>query len=152
MNLAMRNFLSYVGFSKTSSPAKAELAPDGDPKITDNQVAAAGRAIVNLFRHWQINDAEALKLLGGMAPQVWAKWKTGDIDRPELDVQFRMVILIEIHKALRCIFSDPDRGYAWIRKPNKAFDGKSALDVMMSGKIEDMADIRNYLDIERGAL
>ena len=89
--------------------------------------------------------------MGGMAPQVWAKWKTGDIDRPDLDVQFRMVILIGIHKALCCLFSDPNQGYAWIRKPNKAFDGKSALDVMMSGKIEDMADIRNYLDIERGA-
>ena len=35
-------------------------------------------------------------------------------------------------------------------QPNKAFDGKSALDVMMNGYLTDLMRVRNYLDAERG--
>jgi hypothetical protein len=55
-----------------------------------------------------------------------------------------------IHKALRYLFTEPARGYAWIRKPNEAFAGQSALDVMMRGEITDLIDLRSYLDAERG--
>nr|WP_249296685.1 MbcA/ParS/Xre antitoxin family protein [Acidiphilium multivorum] len=56
-----------------------------------------------------------------------------------------------IHKALRYLFTDPARGYAWIRKPNDAFEGRSGLDLMLRGEITDLMDLRKYLDAERGA-
>lgn len=121
------------------------------PAITDEEAAALARAVVRLFAKWQLSDAQARILLGDMAQRTWARWKSGDIGRIDRDLRARMAILIGIHKALRYLFSDPERGYAWLGKPNAAFGGASALDVMLRGEITDLLDLRFYLDAERGA-
>jgi len=121
------------------------------PTITDEEAAALARATVRLFRAWGLSDTEARTLLGDMAQRTWARWKAGDIARIDRDLRARMAILMGIHKALRYFFTDPARGYAWIRKPNEALGGLSALDVMMRGEITDLIDLRSYLDAERGA-
>ena len=121
------------------------------PTITDEEAAALARTTVNLFRAWQLSDIEARTLLGDMAQRTWARWKEGSIGRIDRDLRARMAILMGIHKGLRYLFSDPARGYDWIRKPNAAFNGQSALDIMMRGEIIDLIDLRIYLDAERGA-
>ena len=120
------------------------------PAITDEEAAALARATVNLFRAWQLSDIEARTLLGDMTQRTWARWKDGSIGRIDRDLRARMGILMGIHKALRYLFTDPARGYAWIKKPNGAFGGQAALDVMMRGEITDLIDLRSYLDAERG--
>ena len=121
------------------------------PVITDEEAAALARTTVRLFQAWQLSDIEARTLLGDMAQRTWARWKDGSIGRIDRDLRARMAILMGIHKGLRYLFSDPARGYAWIRKPNTRFSDQSALNVMMRGEITDLIDIRNYLDAERGA-
>lgn len=121
------------------------------PAITDEEAAALARTTVNLFRAWQLSDIEARTLLGDMTQRTWARWKVGDIGRIDRDLRARMAILMGIHKGLRYLFTDPARGYAWIRKPNTAFHGQSALDILMRGEITDLIDLRSYLDAERGA-
>ncbi len=121
------------------------------PAITDEEAAALARTTVRLFQAWQLSDIEARTLLGDMAQRTWARWKDGSIGRIDRDLRARMAILMGTHKGLRYLFSDPARGYAWIRKPNANFNGNSALDVMMRGEITDLIDIRTYLDAERGA-
>lgn len=132
--------------SVDSIKARPDLAA-----ITDDEARALARATVNLFRAWQLSDAQARTLLGDMAPRTWARWKAGDIGRIDRDLRARMAILMGIHKALRYLFRDPARGYAWIRKPSLAFEGHSALDIMLRGEITDLIDLRAYLDAERGA-
>jgi hypothetical protein len=119
--------------------------------ITDEEAAALARTTANLFRAWQLSDNQARTLLGDMAQRTWARWKEGGIGRIDRDLRARMAILMGIHKGLRYLFTDPARGYEWIRKPNSAFHGQSALDVMMRGEITDLIDLRSYLDAERGA-
>lgn len=121
------------------------------PVITDEEATALARATVNLFNAWGLTDQEARVILGEMAQRTWARWKAGDIGRIDRDLRARMAILMGIHKALRYLFIDPVRGYAWIRKPSDAFGGRSALDVMLRGEITDLIDLRKYLDAERGA-
>ena len=121
------------------------------PAITDEEAAALARATVNLFRAWQLSDIEARTLLGDMTQRTWARWKEGSIGRIDRDLRARMGILMGVQKALRYLFSEPARGYAWIKKPNSAFAGQTALDVMMRGEITDLIDLRSYLDAERGA-
>ena len=55
-----------------------------------------------------------------------------------------------IHKALRILFTENERAYGWVKKPNRAFDGKSALEIMLQGQIMDLFDVRFYLDAARG--
>lgn len=133
------------------APVQPIIARPDLPVITDAEAAALARTTVNLFRVWGLTDAEARTLLGDMAQRTWARWKTGDISRIDRDLRARMAILMGIHKGLRYLFTDPARGYDWIRKPNATFNGKSALDIMMRGEITDLIDLRSYLDAERGA-
>ena len=128
-----------------------QIEPIEGAAITDEEAAALARATVNLFKAWKLSDAEATTLLGGLSTRTWARWKEGSIGRIDRDLRMRMAHLMGIHKGLRYLFSDPARGYAWIRKPNANFNGQSALDVMMRGEITDLIDLRGWLDAERGA-
>ncbi|GHC15655.1 MULTISPECIES: MbcA/ParS/Xre antitoxin family protein [Gemmobacter] len=130
----------------TTTPARSD-----SPVITEAEAGALARATVNLFRAWALSDAEARVLLGGMAARTWARWKEGEAGRIDRDLRMRMAHLMGIHKGLRYLFRDPARGYAWLRKPNAAFDGLSALDLMLRGELSDLALMREWLDAERGA-
>lgn len=132
-------------------PIAATPAHAGSPVITDEEAGALARTTVNLFRAWGVSDAEARTLLGGMAARTWARWKDGEIGRIDRDLRMRMAHLMGIHKGLRYLFKDPARGYAWVRKPNAAFGGSSALDIMLRGELSDLALMREWLDAERGA-
>ena len=122
-----------------------------DPVITDAEAGALARSVVNLARVWRLSDAESRTLLGDMPARSWARWKEGTIGRIDRDLRMRMAHLMGIHKGLRYLFRDPARGYAWLRKPNMAFGGASALEIMLRGEMADLALMREWLDAERSA-
>jgi uncharacterized protein (DUF2384 family) len=131
---------------------RVEATPaDPTAAITDREAEAMARAVVNLFRRWELRDHDACVLLGGLSPRTYARWKDGDIGRIPRDLKARLSNLMGIHKALRIIFAEPERAYAWVRRPNAAFHGASALDVMLHGELTDLMRVRRYLDAERGA-
>lgn len=121
-------------------------APGASLTITDHEAAALARTTVNLARVWKLHDTEARQLLGGLASDRWSDWKNGQFGVIEHDLRLRMSLLMGIHKCLRLIFSDPKRGYAWIRKANTAFAGASALDVMLRGETADLMTVREFLE------
>ncbi len=118
--------------------------------ITDEEGEAMARAAVNLFRHWGITDAEACVLLGGVSKRTYARWKDGEIGRLTIDQKTRLSVLMGIHKALRILFTEKSRVYDWVKKPNRAFGGRSALEIMLGGYLTDLFRIRHYLDAARG--
>ncbi|MEM9667453.1 MAG: MbcA/ParS/Xre antitoxin family protein [Pseudomonadota bacterium] len=118
--------------------------------ITDEQGAAMARAVVNLFRRWELSDSEACTLLGGISVATYNRWKLGKTGRLGPDLKMRLSLLMGIHKGLRYLFADLARVYAWVKKENAHFGGRSALQVMMQGRITDLFDIRTYLDAVRG--
>jgi uncharacterized protein (DUF2384 family) len=120
-----------------------------DPTITDAEGAAMFRAAVTLFRRWQLTDEQAAALLD-MPGRTYARWKAGAVGRIGRDGKARLSNLMGIHKALRIVFREPQRGYDWVRAPNAAFAGRSALDVMLGGELTDLMRVRRYLDAERG--
>lgn len=119
--------------------------------ITDAEGAALFRAALALFAHWNLSDEEAAVLLD-VPLRTYRRWKAerapGRLDR---DTKARLSNLMGIHKALRTLFSETARAYAWIGKPNEAFGGRSALQVMLGGELTDLMRVRRYLDAERGA-
>lgn len=118
--------------------------------ITDEEGEAMFRAAVNLFRFWGITDDEAATLLD-LPLRSYRRWKAGEIGRIDRDGKARLSNIMGIHKALRIIFREAQRAYSWIKAPNAAFAGKSALDVMLGGELTDLMRVRRYLDAERGA-
>ena len=117
--------------------------------ITDEEAAAMFRATKNLFRLWSITDEQAAILLD-LPLRSYRRWKAGDIGRFDRDRKARLSNLLGIHKALRIIFHEPQRGYAWVHAPNARFGGKTALDIMLGGELTDLMRVRRYLDSERG--
>lgn len=119
-------------------------------RITDAEAQAMVRAVLRLFERWQLSDGQAREILGGVAARTYARWKAGDIGRIDRDLATRLSLLMGIHKGLRYLFVDPERGYAWIGKPNPAFGGQSPVAIMADGDMFSLARIRSWLDAERG--
>ncbi len=101
--------------------------------ITQQEAAAMLRAVLNLFDRWRLTPPQARRLLGEPSERTFQRWRKGEIATLPHDTIFRLGTLLGIHKALRYMFSQPERGYDWIRKPNEAFGGHSALDRMLQG-------------------
>lgn len=119
-----------------------------DP-VSDQEAAAMLRAVVNLFRAWGVTDAQAAVLLD-LPVRTFARWKAAGPGRIGRDGKARLSNLMGIHKALRMIFREPQRGYGWVSRPNDLFHGKSALDIMLGGELTDLMRVRRALDAERG--
>jgi len=118
--------------------------------ITDDEAAAMFRATLNLFRRWEITDEQAAILLD-LPVRTYRRWKAESPGRITRDGKARLSNIIGIHKALRIIFREPQRAYAWIKAPNAAFAGRTALEIMLGGELTDLMRVRRYLDAERGA-
>jgi len=125
-------------------------APPG-AGFSENEIQAMQRAVIALFARWGLRDDEAATLLGDIAPRTFQRWKAGALGRVGPDLAARLSNLLGIHKALRLLFKDPARGYGWIKRPNAAFGGHSALDIMLNGQLTDLMRVRRYLDAQRGA-
>ena len=123
-----------------------------DAAISDAETGAMMRAFFNLMERWALNDRQGRVLVGGPAARTYARWKARQIEpsRVSRDTRERLSMLMGIHKNLRYLFPDPSRGYRWLRKPNPAFGGDSALNRLLAGSIPDLAAVRAYLDAELG--
>lgn len=125
--------------------------PQPSPEFSSAEVQAMQRAVIRLFDHWGVTDAQAAILLGAIAVRTYQRWKQGEYGRWNVDLAARLSNLIGIHKALRLLYTGANRGYRWIKAPNRAFGDRSALDVMLGGQLTDLMRVRRYLDSYRGA-
>jgi len=118
--------------------------------ITDEEAGAMFRASINLFGLWKLTDRQAAVLLD-LPVRTYARWKAGGAGHFSRDQKARLSNLMGVHKALRIVFHEPQRGYDWIKGANSVFGDRSALDVMLDGDMTDLMRVRRYLDAERGA-
>ncbi|WP_374308994.1 antitoxin Xre/MbcA/ParS toxin-binding domain-containing protein [Methylocella sp.] len=100
-----------------------------------------------MFEKWKLTDAVACEILGGLPIRTYARWKTGEHGRIDRDLATRLSLLIGIHKGLRHLFTDPERGYAWVSKPNDVFGGRTPVEIMVAEG--GLARVRAYLDADR---
>jgi Protein of unknown function (DUF2384) len=58
--------------------------------------------------------------------------------------------LFGIYTALQALLPVPGRAHEWLSKPNRAplLAGSPALARMLSGEVEDLKRVRDYLDAE----
>lgn len=130
-------------------PITTSNGPLGDG-FSSAELVAMQRATLALFDRWGVRDEEAAVLLGNLSTKTIGRWRKGEYGRVGRDLADRLSNLLGVHKDLRIIFSNPQRGYDWVRKPNSAFGEQSALDVMKHGGLMDIVRVRRYLDAARG--
>lgn len=114
--------------------------------------ATALTAFFNITAAWGLSAEEERTLLGSPPRSTFFKWKSDKSARLSADTVERISYVMGIYKALRILLPSEEAANHWIKKPNTArgFNGKSALDRMLGGRVIDLADVRRYLDAERG--
>lgn len=98
---------------------------------------------------WGLTADQQVTLLGSPARSTFFKWKKEGGQLPSDTIE-RISHLLSIYKCLTIMFPDPKRADLWIRRENKYWNGQSALDRILSGKMADIIDVRRYLDAQRG--
>lgn len=113
--------------------------------------AIALKAFFGITHKWQLSNHEEQVLLGAKEATYY-RWKRGEVGTLSADTMERISYILGIYKALRILLPNEKMAHDWIKKPNKAplFGGKSALDKLLVGRVVDLADVRRYLDAERG--
>ncbi|HET9448890.1 MAG TPA: MbcA/ParS/Xre antitoxin family protein [Steroidobacteraceae bacterium] len=109
-------------------------------------------AFFNITQHWGLSAEEERTLLGSPPRSTFFKWKGERAAKLSADTVERISYVMGIYKALRILLPTAEAAHAWVKKPNTAygFGGKSALERMLGGRVIDLADVRRYLDAERG--
>jgi hypothetical protein len=125
-----------------------------NPALDNTQISqSALRTFFNIASVWKLDADQAMTLLGLDSRSTYFKWKknpeTAKLNPDKLE---RLSYIFGIYKALQVLLPKPEAADDWIKRPNTAmpFQGKSALDRMLSGRVADLYVVREYLDGQRG--
>ncbi len=126
--------------NSTSEPAPSRLIQPGL------------RAFFRICDKWGLDTDQRIILLGSPERTLYDQWLEGIVDTVPPHTIERLSYILGIYKALHTLF--PDNAFAdrWIHQPNKAqlFGGKPALDRLLTGRVDDLAIVRKYLDAACG--
>src|SRR5688500_5552290 len=126
---------------------------DHPPALDSEELGSTAlTAFFNITAAWGLSAEEERTLLGSPPRSTFFKWKSERAARLSADTIERISYIMGIYKALRILLPTPEAAHAWVKKPNAAhgFAGKPALERMLAGRVIDLADVRRYLDAERG--
>lgn len=109
---------------------------------------AALRIFWNLARLWSLTDDEQARLLGISSKTTLRRWRRSEVTALRRDTFERLSLLFGIFLSVNQLFGQGETADRWVRLPNNAalFGGRCALDLMLSGRIKDLYDVRNYLE------
>ena len=136
-------------------------ASEGRYQFDSKEDRINAAALLNFFgitEDWQCGAKEQMILLGTPSKSSFYRMRDfvdGKADKPPRlgrDALERISYIMGIYKALNILLPSERRAAEWVRKPNQhpLFSGQTALDVMLQGRVIDLADVRRYLDGERG--
>lgn len=109
------------------------------------------RTYFGIAAAWSLDRAQSMALLGMESVSMYSVWKR-DPDRARLrpDQIERMGYVFDIYEALQVLLPRGVSADAWVHRPNTAplFGGRPALERMTSGRVADLARVREYLERE----
>jgi len=114
---------------------------------------ASPRVAVNALRRladrWGLTGADVAKLLGIHERTVRRMYEAPKRANLPADVKERIANLIVIWEDLAALFGSGEVAEGWVRRPNADFGDEPPLQRMTSGLMEDLIDVRRYLDLAR---
>lgn len=113
----------------------------------------AVKALFRIMDIWELTVANRMNLLGIRSTnrETYNQWKNGFVpNKINRDTEERISHILAIYRNLQILFANNKRADDYIKKPNKFFNGKSPLEVMLGGSIIDLFCVRSYLDSVRG--
>lgn len=133
------------GNALTFDPAQFRAAHD-QATLDDDKVGF--KAAVNILELWKFTDTEKAIVLGDFSGVTFRRVKGGNLVRKlTIDRRTRVSLILGIHKALRTMFIQDRHRLEWMNNKNRAFSDHSPKDVMLSGALIGLHEIRHYLDL-----
>ncbi len=110
----------------------------------------AMKAFIGIADAWELSVAERIVLLGNPSKRTFYRWREGSIATLPDDTLERISVLLGVYKSLHVLLPLAKRADEWVKRDNEAFGGRSALAVMLAGKVDDLYQVRRHLDAWRG--
>lgn len=126
-----------------------ESAPGALAGAGQTRIPVELQAFFRMAERWNLSTDQQITLLGSPPRSTFFKWKKEGGAVPPDTVE-RLSHLLSIWKALQILFTSDQASDAWMHASNDFFNGDSALDVMLGGKVIDIYAVRRYLDAQRG--
>lgn len=114
-----------------------------DFSVTENHSTVGLKAFFHITNLWGLTAQEERILLGDPSASNFHEWRNGEGPVVPKETLERISYVMGIYKALRTLYPTEERACAWPKKSNRHFGGKSALEVMLSGRLKE---VRQYLD------
>lgn len=122
---------------------------------TPKALSTAGfKAANNILSLWGCTAQQSQKILK-ISSSAYHKFKA-DPEKANLsdDQLERVSYLLNIHQALRIVFSNPANvsGFMSLKNHNDYFAGRAPLEIISSGKFGDLYEVARRVDALRGGL
>ena len=107
---------------------------------------------LRIMELWQVRDADARQLLGGLSTGSYHGFKKQAATRVlAQDALTRISLLVGIFKALNILYSE-QLADGWVSLPNRnpLFRGATPLAFMLQGGVPGILEVRRLLDARRG--
>ncbi|MGC2658790.1 MAG: antitoxin Xre-like helix-turn-helix domain-containing protein [Bryobacteraceae bacterium] len=139
--------------AQTATPGIAGYALNRVPDLTDSNVrekisGSAIQAFEKIAKLWDLTEAQARGLLGGIASSTFHAWRS-EPDKQKLtqDTLFRISLVLGIYQALNVYFGEPWANQ-WVTLGNRGsmFAGAAPIDYMIREGQPGMFDVRRMLD------
>jgi hypothetical protein len=130
----------------------AAAAADLSSKAVQEQLSgAAVPAFFKMVQIWNLRDAQARLLLGGISNGVFYQLKRGQKKTLDQDKLTRISLLLGIFKSLNILYSRK-LADAWINLPNSnpMFEGATPLSYLIQGGVPALMRVQQLLDARRG--
>ena len=145
-------FRSAVGLVPASSGDQLHTPQMLFPPQASRRLKGPVQFVLKLLEQWGLQKEDASKLLGFEDTET-SRVKAVLNGFEELrgrDVKDRIAHLYHIRHSLSSLFQDLEVESDWLREPHHLLDGRSPLDLLLGGCMEDLLLLREYVDTAVG--
>lgn len=139
------NWIITWGFDMVNLKAKTQKTID----VNSPAVAVAGfKAVNNILEKWECTPEEKMKIMQLKRASYYKFSKDPELVRLTHDQLTRLSYILNIHKALRIVFSNPDNVYGFMRKKNHNayFEGRTPLEIIATGDFGGLYEVTQRID------
>ncbi|WP_395334340.1 DUF2384 domain-containing protein (plasmid) [Novosphingobium sp. BL-8H] len=121
------------------------------PPFTEADIARlAGpglRTFFNIAREWRLDEGGQMRVLGIEDASVLERWREGDYASVVDDTMIRLSFILGIYMWARELVGTHEETAEWMSRPypDPAFLGRSPLEWIAEGKLEDLHYMRHLL-------
>lgn len=102
------------------------------------------RAVIKVLTSWKLSDDEKVMTLGGLSIGMLSQIDLNH--KMTIDLRTRVSLILGIYKNLKTMFIQESHRIEWLHSKNKSFCDYSPKDVISSGALIGLYEVRRYLD------